>query len=291
MNWLPKKSILMGLSACLAPLAAACGPRVETGRNDDPRTWQSSSGDSETTTDPNGIKARCFLAKPDSVPNEIKAVCDQELRTNEAFARLVPLLCDQGNLLAALDKPECGWNGPTSSSKQRYIHRFYTEADTTKDYEDVTSSIIHTPVTMNTFTGVVRMAYENFEEFRRQGYLWTSGTRENRNISGTTWDEGVQYRFRADKEAYEVGYEGITKFIQLTPTLAVHVNRATGDFERITKFAQVVIYRELPDHTTLTIRLENRQIASGGLFGLAKKGAQELDLEAMEKGYSNAVKK
>jgi len=276
----------------LIVLLTACGPHVNTGRNSDPNKWPNPPATGEdAASDPTGLNSTCFATKSNSIPENIKKVCDGELRTTAEFKNLVPILCDDGMLISALDKPECGWDGQPSNSKNRYIHRYYIEKDTSKDYEDITSSIIHIPGTINALTNIMRLAFENFDEFKRRGYQWTSGTRENRNLSGTTWDQGVKYRFRADKEAYEVGYEGHIKFLQLTPTLAIHLNRATGDFERINHFAQILIYSQLPDSSSLAIRLENRKIASNGLFNLAKKGAVQLDMEAMEKGYSNATKK
>jgi hypothetical protein len=270
---------------------AACDPHVDTGRNSDPGAWPTGPTGQDQNTETSGMRATCFLSGPENFPDEIKTLCDSELRATEEFSSLVPILCDSGHLLNALDKPQCGWDGQTSASKLRFIHRYFTQKDKTKDYEDVTSSIIHTPVAMLTYTGMVRMAFENFDEFLRRGYQWASGTRENRKLSGTNWEDGVSYRFRADKDVYEVGYEGRIRYHQLTPTLGIHLNRAVGDFERIKKFAQIVLYSQLPDNTTLTIRLEHRQISSSGLFDLAKKSALELDYEAMEKGYANATKK
>jgi hypothetical protein len=269
----------------------ACDPNVDTGRNADPGAWPSAPSGDDQTMNSGGMRGTCFLTPPENFPDEIKKLCDRELRGTTEFSELVPILCDSGYLLNAIDKPECGWGGQSSNSKSHYIHRYFTQKDKTQDYEDVTSSIIHTPVTMETYTNMIRMAFENFDAFLRRGYQWASGTRENRNLSGTKWEEGVNYRFRADKDVYEVGYEGRIRYFQLTPSLGMHINRATGDFERIKKFAQIVIYSELPDRTTITIRLENRQIQSSGLFDLAKKSALELDFEAMEKGYANATKK
>lgn len=281
---------LVGASSFLL-LAVACGQKVDTGRNNDPSTWPRQNSQDEQGKAPSALRSECFLQKSEALPQELKTVCDNELRPLPEFKELVAVICDSGHLLSALDKPHCGWDGAASNAKTRYIHRFFTQKDTSQDYEDVTSSIIRTPVTLAKYTSVVKLAFENYDEFKRQGYQWTSGTRENRNLSSTTWDEGVRYRFRADKDVYEVGYEGQIKYIQLTPTLGMHFNRATGDFERIKKFAQVVLYSQLPDQSTLTIRLEHRQTQSSGLFDLAKKSALELDFEAMEKGFSNATKK
>lgn len=275
----------------LLAITGACGAKVDTGRNADPSKWPNAQNTPDQTTATDSLRSKCFLSKADMIPQEFKDLCDRELSTNDAFKDLVPILCDSGHLLAAMDTPECGWNGNASSPKIKFVHRYYMQKDTSQDYEDITSSIIRTPVSLTSYTDVVRLAFENFDEFKNRGYQWTSGTRENRNLSGTKWEDGINYRFRADKESYEVGYQGLVKYIQLTPTLAVHINRATGDYERIKKFAQIVIYRELPDQSTLTMRLEHRKTQSSGLFEIAKKSALDLDFEAMEKGYSNATKK
>ena len=274
----------------VAATILACDPRVDTGRNADPGAWPTGPAGDDQGTRGDGLRATCFLTGPENFPEALKQICDTELRPTPEFSELAPILCDSGHLLNAIDKPQCGWDGQSQSPKKRFIHRFFTQKDKTQDYEDITSSIIHTPVTMATYTNMIRLAFENFDEFQRQGYQWASGTRENRNLSGTKWEDGVSYRFRADKDVYEVGYEGRIRYYQLTPTLGIHLNRAVGDFERIKKFAQIGIYSQLPDNTTLTIRLEHRQISSNGLFDLAKKSALELDYEAMEKGYNNATK-
>jgi hypothetical protein len=285
------KSINIIACAALTVTIAACDPQVDTGRNSDPGAWPTGPAGQDQNTETSGMRATCFLSGPENFPDEIKNLCDSELRATDEFSSLVPVLCDSGYLLNALDKPQCGWDGQSQSPKKRFIHRFFTQKDKSQDYEDITSSIIHTPVTIGTYTNPIRLAFENFDEFQRQGYQWASGTRENRNLSATKWEDGLSYRFRADKDAYEVGYEGRIRYYQLTPTLGIHLNRAVGDFERIKKFAQIVLYSQLPDSTTLTIRLEHRQISSSGLFDLAKKSALDLDYEAMEKGYANATKK
>lgn len=284
-----KKNFILSLFTL--SIFASCTPQIDTGRNADPETWPNRSQGDEDITDSGGLRSACFLTPPETVITEIKSLCDHEIRAHQEFSDLAPILCESGYLLNAIDKPQCGWDGQSQAPKKQFIHRYFTQQDRSKDYEDITSSIIRTPVSIETYTRVIKMAFENFDEFLRQGYQWASGTRENRNLSGTKWEDGVSYRFRADKDVYEVGYEGRIRYYQLTPTLGIHLNRAVGDFERIKKFSQIGIYSQLPDNTTLTIRLEHRQISSNGLFDLAKKSALELDYEAMEKGYANATKK
>jgi hypothetical protein len=265
---------------------AACGPRIDTGRNHDPSQWPVTPPESESGNARGS--SSCFESTPSSIPSELQALCTAELKSNAVFAKIAPILCDQGKMLTAINNPSCGWDG-SPRNMNNYLHRFYTEKDTTKDYEDVAASIVHAPVSADRYTRPISLAFENYEEFKRQGFQWTAGTREIKNLSSTKWEQGIQYRFRADKDVYEVGYQGQTKRYQLSPTLSAQINYATGDFERITKFAQVVLFSEQPDHSTLALRLENRAVSSQGLFERAKKSALELDYEALEKGYRNAT--
>ena len=266
----------------------ACGPRVNTGRNDDPASWRTDEESPSRGSDSSSNQA-CFESTLTSIPAEIQSLCSDAIKGIAELSNLYPILCEQGKMLTALNQPTCGWDG-APQTMNNFLHRFYTEKDTTKDYEDITASIVHAPASADRYKLPVRLAYENFDEFKRQGYQWTAGTRENKNISGTTWEQGIQYRFRADKDVYEVGYQGYTKLFTLSPTMSAQLNHATGDFERIKKFAQIVLYSEQPDHSTLILRLENRAVSSQGLFERAKKTALELDREAMEKGFKNATK-
>jgi hypothetical protein len=275
----------------LAGLVIACEPKIDTGRNGDPGSWPTAPSGDNQTAPVGGLKSTCFLTPAEKTPDEIKKLCDEDLASMAELSELRSILCEAGYLLNAIDKPQCGWDGNLDTSKNRFIHRYFTQSDKSKDYEDVTSSVIRVPVTLTTYTEIIRLAFENFDEFTRRGYQWASGTRENRNLSQNSWQDGLSYRFRADKDVYEVGYEGHIRYYQLTPSLGIHVNRAVGDFERIKKFAQIIIYNQLEDDSTLIIRLEHRQIQSSGLFDLAKKSALELDFEAMEKGHANATKK
>lgn len=274
---------------------SACGSKIDTGRNADPTLWPKSSEETDTTeTKPPGSQpglngTNCFDAATTEIPETITKLCQEHLKPEPAFEKLYPIICEQGKVIAAFDHPECGWDGNPTSIRRHY-HHYYEQKDKTLDYEDIHASFVTVPAPSAKFMGAVRLVFENYDEFKRQGFQWVAGTREHRNLSGTKWEEGIRYRFRADKEAFEIGYQGFNKLYQLGPNLWVHLNHATGDFARITHFSQVVFYRQHPDQTSSSFKLEHRKIRSQGYYDIARKSGSELITDVMQKGYRNATK-
>jgi hypothetical protein len=281
-------AILLG-AACVG----ACGADIKTGRNADPKRWPNAentpSSDRQGTGDLNAPRSSCFDALPNSIPTEFKQFCDNVLKPQAELKELYPRLCDEGFLVGRLKSPSCGWNGDPARMRA-FMHHYAMQKDTTKDYEDVNASITHAPVPLERYMHPVRLAFENYDQFKTEGYQWVAGTREHRNLSATTWEQGIQYRFRADKVEYEIGYQGHMRLYQLTPDLFVHVNYATGDFARIAQFAQVMLYSRQSDQSTLAIKIEHRRVTSQGLYDLAKRSAADMAKDVMEKGYKNAIK-
>ncbi len=280
-------------------LAIACGTKVDTGRNGQPivaeKTATPSNPDAPDLNNPGSPdvvaspSGSCLKKTTSTIPEELVKLCADSIKSEPGFKDLHPILCEKGHLIAILNRPNCGWDGTPSTMKQFMVH-YSMNTDPALDYEDVNASALHVPVTVDKVLRGVRLAFENYPEFKLQGYQWIEGTREQRNLTGKTWEDGVEYRFRADKGLYEIGYQGVNKLYQLSPTLFVHLNRATGDFERIAEFSQIVLYQQQSDNSTLVLKLEHRRIKSTGLYTLAKKSAAELLSDLMKKGYTNATK-
>jgi hypothetical protein len=273
---------------------AGCRPAIDTGRNADPSRWpQSDDATDPANSAPNeGLRtpgSPCFASKSPQLPSELKQLCENVIKPQQELTQLYTELCIQGHLVGLLKSPRCGWDGNPGHIRS-FMHHYFMQKDTSKDYEDINSSITHAPVTLDKYLRPVQLAFENYEQFRSEGYQWVAGTREHRNLSGTTWVEGINYRFRADKVEYEVGYQGRMQLYKLTPDLYVHINYATGDFARITHFAQIMLYSRQSDQSTLALKLEHRRVASQGLYDLAKRSAAEMARDVMEKGYKNAIK-
>ena len=285
--------IIQLISIIASLLLCTCGAQIKTGRNSDPAKWPESAKTPVTEApalgDDQGGTTSCFDVKARSIPQDIATFCADAIKPQAVFKELYPLLCEQGFLTGLLKTPSCGWDGTPSRIKS-YIHHYYIQKDTTKDYEDINATITHTPVPLERFMRPVRLAFENYEQFKSEGYQWINGTREHKNLSGTNWEQGVNYRFRADKVEYEIGYQGTMKLYQLSPDLFAHINYATGDYARIADFAQIILYSRQADNTALTLKLEHRRVASQGLYDLAKRSAGELARDVMEKGYKNAIK-
>jgi hypothetical protein len=276
----------------LLPGIAACGVKTDTGRNGDPNAWPESdnlpvsdSGSPSNT----GETDSCF-SKPDAaIPTVVDTFCSAHLKTNPSFRGLHKILCEEKKLWRAMESKTCGWTGQLGNIK-KHMHFYAMEQDQSKDYADIHASIIRTPVSLERLMTPVRLAFENYPEFKRLGYRWLDGTREHVNLSNTTWEQGVQYRFRATKESYELGYQGHNTLYKLDEQTFVHLNYATGDYERILEFAQVVVYRRVSEGSSLVIKLEQRKVQSSGLYAFAKKTGYSLTRELMEKVYSNATK-
>lgn len=276
-------------------LTCSCGAKTNTGRNADSSQWPLDPDESvidgagRGTGPANDRAVNCFETSSKDIPQSLRALCESEIKPNPSFSKLHQILCVEGKLFPSLNKPSCGWDGslPTINN---HLYYYEMEKDTHKDYQDVHASILHIPVPVKKFMIPFRLAFEDFDQFKAQGYQWVSGTREHRNLSGTTWEQGVNYRFRANKELYDIGYQGSTKLFELGPNTYAHINFATGDFARILEFAQIVIYSAQPDNSTVTIKLEHRKVSSPGLYERAKKTGLELTRELMEKGFKNATK-
>ena len=288
-------SFINSLAAIM--LLANCGNKIDTGRNSDPTKWpsrgdgnSSANGTDQQSDGGRGTSVNsCFAIKSSAIPAEISNFCASEIKPIKELNELHSIMCEQGYLVSLLRKPGCGWDGNPQTMK-RYAHHYSVQTDHSKDYEDVNATIIHAPVPLSKYLMAPRLAYEDFDEFKRQGFQWMAGTKEQKNLSGTTMENGIHYSFRADKGQYELAYHGIAKTFQLTPTLSVLLNYGNSDFARIAAFSQIVFYQEQADHSTLSVRLEHRRISSQGLYDLAKKSCAEQLKDMFEKGYKNAVK-
>lgn len=270
----------------------ACGAKTDTGRNANPELWPG-DGSGQTpgitgSTD-SELASKCFQKSAAKAPDGLKILCDNEIGGNPAFAKLHKILCADNKMIAALSEPSCGWSGAASTLNQ-HLYFFEMEPDKQKNYQDVHASIVHVPVSVDRFMHPLRIAFENYDEFKAQGYQWLAGTREHRNLSGTKWEQGIQYRFRANKDLYDIGYQGSNTLYQVDQDTFLHLNYATGDYARIVSFAQIVLYKKLPDNTALSVKLEHREVSSQGLYDRAKKTGLEMTRELMEKGYRNATK-
>ena len=292
----PMPQSLTGLTIATAMDLMSCGNETNTGRNADPAKWptapqNNSEQNSEQNENPGRGSANqsCFESTTREIPDAIAKICAENIQPEPAYKGLYPIICEQGKVIASFNRPSCGWDGNLQTIN-RYIHHYYVQPDKTQDYEDLHASFVHAPVPLQKYMFAVRLAFENFDEFKRLGYQWVAGTREHRNLSGTTWEQGVNYRFRVEKEQYDIGYQGYNKLYQISPTLFMHLNHATGDFARIAAFAQIVFYQEQADGSTVSFKIEHRRVSSHGFYDLAKKTSAETVRDVMEKGYRNATK-
>lgn len=293
---------LLPFAVASLALLSNCGNKIDTGRNSDPSQWPSptATGSNTGEANPEGtngnttgergtLTSRCFELKTTKIPTEIAKICADNIKPVAELKELYPLICEQGYLISLLQKPECGWDG-TPATMKRHTHHYSVQTDPAKDYEDVHATITHAPVSVSKYLVAPRLAYENFDEFKRLGFQWMAGTKEQKNLSGTTWENGVVYSFRADKGEYELGYKGTSKLYQLSSTLYAVLNYANGDFARIAAYSQIIFYQEQPDHTTISVSLAHRRISSPGLYDIAKKSCAEQLKDMFEKGYKNAIK-
>ncbi len=281
---LPKLLMLTVLTGLLS-----CGPKTTTGRNADPSQWPEDPSTQSGGQESKELSSRCFQKAASKIPPSLQTLCENEIKNNPAFSKLHAVLCIDKKLISSLSDASCGWDG-NPESLNRFIHVYEMESDKQKDYQDVHASIISVPVAIERFMKPLRLAFENYDEFKSQGFQWLSGTREHRNLSGTTWEQGVRYRFRANKDLYDIGYQGTNTLYTLDENTFVHLNYATDDFARILSFSQVVIYQSLPNDKGIAIKLEYRKVSSQGLYDRAKKSAMDMARELMEKGYRNATK-
>jgi hypothetical protein len=281
---LPKLLLLTLLGGLLS-----CGPKTNTGRNADPSQWPMDPSAQADGQESKELSTRCFQKAASALPPSLQTLCENDIKTNPAFSKLHSVLCADKKLISSLSDTSCGWDG-NASTLNRYIHVYEMESDKQKDYEDVHASIVKVPVAIERFMKPLRLAFENYDEFKSQGFQWLSGTREHRNLSGTTWEQGIKYRFRANKDLYDIGYQGTNTLYTLDENTFIHLNYATDDFARIISFSQLVIYQSRPNNTGITIKLEHRKVSSQGLYDRAKKSAMEMTRELMEKGYKNATK-
>jgi hypothetical protein len=270
----------------------SCGNKVNTGRNGDPSRWPSNSANSENPqngTSQRGSSSTCFTMQVAELDPAIQSFCEQKAVNHPVLTKIAPYICQKKVLTGLLKKPECGWNGDASKVTS-YIYRYDMQTDKTQDFEDIVGYAIHSPTTPEATALPTSLAYQAYDEFKAKGYQWSDGTREILNLNHGNIESGVDYRYRADKSEYEIGFQGHAQLIQLTPDLLAHINYATSDFARILAFEQIVLYQRLPDKTAMTVRIEHRKVASKGLFDIAKKNTMEMSKDTMLKGYSNANK-
>ena len=275
----------------------ACNPTVKSGRNSDPSKWPEEnpdeatdvSDDGQPVVNPDRPAASCFQTSSDSLPVVLESLCEDDLASHPAFAEMRKIICERRFLINSFDRADCGWPG-APVSKSPYIHMYYVQRDRSLDYEDVHVSTAYVKVDVEKMVGANRLAFEDFASFKRRGLQWVAGTREQSNLSGTSWDQGLSYRFRVEKELYEIGYDGFTKLHKLGPGFYVHVNHATGNFARMGLMGQVVFYKGLADGGTISVKLEHRKMDSRGLYDFARKNGIELIYEMMDKGGANALK-
>ncbi|MCX6126124.1 MAG: hypothetical protein NTV34_15440 [Proteobacteria bacterium] len=220
-------SVIVLITSITALYYSACGARVDTGRNQNPNEWPRDEGSNQngpgTISSPtsgrspnespetNGspIAGSCFRTEASVLMPALQKLCDENIKINPLLAKIHEYLCVKKFLLSALHQKSCGWHGDPTSL-MRHISIYEREPETSgRDYEDVHATILNPPVAAPVYLNFMRLAFENYSEFKRQGFQWISGTRESTNLNQGTLESGVKYKFRVDREAYELGYSGI----------------------------------------------------------------------------------
>ena len=272
------------------PFLLSCQPKIDTGRNDSPQTWPADDsqinddGQQSPSDNPqqNGNQAvslhagGCFDRTTATLAPDVKSFCDNQLSGNPLFSNLHNHICKQGHLVAVLGHGECGWNG-SLATMMRYIHVYSREPQTTgKNYNDIHATISNPKVSAAEYMRVIRLAFEDYNALLAQGKKWIPGTTEQTNLNHGNSDTGVDYRFRIDRDVYTLGYNAHFQMYKLSDHLWVHLNYATGEFVRVTKFVQVTFYQELADGTVQVMKIEDKEIESQGLYVAARSGSNEL---------------
>lgn len=286
----------------------SCGATVETGKNNDPGKWPqpplSPTSDIEgqtpeteddapgtTVTSGTALSTSCFRSESTELPTKLHTMCDGVLKADPKLVKVHYYLCVKKFLVNALDVSACGWRGDAKNIIN-YTKVYEREPESSgKNYEDVHATIISPQVPATKFIEFVRLAFENYKEFKNRGYFWLAGTRENTNLNQGTLESGVRYRFRLEKDAYELGYAGHIKLIPLDENTWIQVNVADSDFVRVQHLAQVTLIKRQPDNTVVVAKLEHKIVdSSGGLYNRAWKGAIEVMKDLMIKTWDSITR-
>ena len=302
----------MLISCAYIALLAACGPKVDTGRNANPR---SDGLDSETGGPgggPNGqgpggqvgpggqdgnggsgsglADATCFTTETKNIPDALAKVCNEYIKPNALLGKVYDHLCVKGHMLAVMDQPACGWQGDEASIKQ-FMYTYEREPESSgKDYEDTHATIMHISKPAAKVIYFDRLIFEDYARFKSEGFLWISGTRESVNLNNSTLEKGLLTRSRIDKDIYELGYSGRVQLFQIDSKTWMQVLYADSDFIRVKGLEQINIFHDLPDGTSMVLKIEHKSIESKNLYNRAWKGAIDIALDIMRKSWSNANK-
>lgn len=301
-------------SILISVLTQACGPKIDTGRNEHPRdnTEGVAAGPDQGSDNPGGSGGNgggnpsngagnngnggnltgvaCFTAETKALPASLVQICRDYIQPNPLLAKIYEGVCVKGLFLASMDHPGCGWEGDQAKIKN-FIYTYEREPESSgKDYEDVHATIIHLPVPAAKAIAFVRLVFEDFNQFKAEGYKWIAGTRESTNQNGGKLETGVIYKFRVDKDVYELGYSGRIQIFQIDSKTWLHVNYADRNFTRVKGIEQSTIYHDLPDGTSMMLKFEHKSIESKGLYRRAWAGAIELAEDLMTKCWSNSIK-
>lgn len=300
----------MLISCAYVALVAACGPKVDTGRNATPipeeLTDQTGGANgADPNVGPGGAipggqvvdgpsstvaDAACFTAETKNFPESFVKICNDYIKPNALLGKVYDHLCVKGHLLAVMDQPTCGWGGDEATIKQfMYTYERVPESSG-KDYEDTHATIMHLPAPTSKVLKFVRLVLENYPQFKAEGYKWIDGTRESVNLNNSTLDKGLLTRSRIDKDVFELGYSGRVQLFQIDSKTWLQVLYADNDFVRIKGVEQANIFRDLPDGSSMVLKIEHKSVESKNLYNRAWKGAIEIALDIMKKTWFNANK-
>ena len=222
--------------------------------------------------------ASCFDLTTSTPQSGVQAFCDNTLKPNPILNNIYDHLCTQGHLIAVLDQSGCAYNG-SSGNVMSYIHVYFREPETSgKDYEDIHATISNPPIPASKARGIIQLAFEDYAAFKAQGKKWVGGTVEQVNLNHSSVDSGLDYHYLVDQGQYQLGYNAHIQTYQINDRLWAHVNYATGNFKLLTKFAQITMFEQLPNGTTLMMKIEDKTIGleNPSLYRRAMSGSNDL---------------
>ena len=294
--------------------AFSCGPKIDTGRNENPNQWQngdsnntgadphsgsgeSDSGNSEGNDKPGAhpsgnqvTKSSCFKTTSKDLSVNLKKICSEYIQPNSFLSKVSQYICVDGYLTPALTQPKCGWQGNAANIEQ-FIHVYEREPETSgNDYEDIHATMVHAPVSASKFLEFVRLAFEDYAGFKARGFQWISGTRDTINLNAGKFDSGILYRFLVDTASYDLAYSGRIQLFQIDEKTWLHVNYADHDFKRVKLFEQAVFYHDVGDGSSLILKFEHKAVESKGLYRIARNASTDMMQDFMKKSWSNALK-
>lgn len=299
------------MPSLLTVILCTCAPKIDTGRNGSTGSNHSEIGNGGPGDNPgepgapgpngqpgpgqgpnggNLVNVECFTSQAQELPAAVAKVCDEQIKPNPLLAKIYTYACEKKYLVSAINQASCGWEGDESNINQ-FMHVYERESEASgKDYYDVHATALHLPTSVDKTTHFIRLVFENYAQFKAEGFQWLSGTRENSNLNNGTFDNGVQFRFRLDKDIYELGYSGHVQIFKIDDKTWMQVMYADKDFVRVKNIAQVTYYHELADGTTMAFKLEHKSVESKGLYRRAWQGAIEIAQDLMKKSMFNATK-